>query len=81
MLEGEDKPLLPAAWSRSQKPKPSSPSPKAATIRSAACSPPWATTWTALHRDRIGGLALPEDLAAGGYRVLGEAGVTAVFGG
>ena len=30
---------------------------------------------TALHRDRIGGLALPEDLAAGSYRVLGNAGV------
>lgn len=26
-----------------------------------------------LHRDRIGGLALPEDLAAGHYRVLAEA--------
>ena len=35
----------------------------------------------ALHRDRVGGLALPEDLAAGSYRVLDEAGVGAVFGG
>jgi 16S rRNA pseudouridine516 synthase len=28
---------------------------------------------TALHRDRIGDLALPEDLAAGEYRILGDA--------
>jgi len=34
---------------------------------------------TALHRDRIGGLALPEDLAAGSYRVLGNAGVGMIF--
>jgi len=35
----------------------------------------------ALHRDRVGGLALPEDLAAGSYRVLGEAEVGAIFDG
>jgi 16S rRNA pseudouridine516 synthase len=34
----------------------------------------------ALHRDRIGGLALPEDLVAGEWRVLGEAEVAAIFG-
>jgi 16S rRNA pseudouridine516 synthase len=34
----------------------------------------------ALHRDRVGGLELPEDLAAGSYRVLGEAEVGAIFG-
>ena len=28
---------------------------------------------TALHRDRIGGLTLPEDLEPGQYRLLGEA--------
>ncbi|GJD30794.1 Ribosomal small subunit pseudouridine synthase A [Methylobacterium adhaesivum] len=35
----------------------------------------------ALHRDRIGGLALPDDLAAGAYRIMGEADISAVFGG
>ncbi|KQP61265.1 pseudouridine synthase [Methylobacterium sp. Leaf108] len=35
----------------------------------------------ALHRDRIGGLALPEDLEAGAYRILGEAEIQAVFAG
>ena len=36
---------------------------------------------TALHRDRVGGLALPTDLAAGGYRVMTAADVAAVFAG
>lgn len=35
----------------------------------------------ALHRDRVGGLALPADLGAGGYRVLGPGEIAAVFAG
>ena len=34
---------------------------------------------TALHRDRIGGLELPVDLAAGAYRVVGADGIAQVF--
>jgi 16S rRNA pseudouridine516 synthase len=34
---------------------------------------------TALHRDRIGALALPDELAPGGYRVLGSADLARVF--
>ncbi|KST57059.1 16S rRNA pseudouridine(516) synthase [Methylobacterium sp. GXS13] len=34
----------------------------------------------ALHRDRVGGLDLPADLPAGGYRVMAPADVAAVFG-
>ena len=33
----------------------------------------------ALHRDRIGGLALPDDLPAGVFRIMGEAHIAAVF--
>jgi 16S rRNA pseudouridine516 synthase len=33
----------------------------------------------ALHRDRIGGLDLPADLAPGSYRIMGEAELAAVF--
>jgi 16S rRNA pseudouridine516 synthase len=33
----------------------------------------------ALHRDRIGGLALPDDLAPGAWRILGEADQAAIF--
>ena len=36
---------------------------------------------TALHRDRVGGLNLPPDLAAGTYRVMTAADVAAVFAG
>jgi 16S rRNA pseudouridine516 synthase len=35
---------------------------------------------TALHRLSVGGLALPEDLGPGEYRVLGEAEKAAVLG-
>lgn len=34
---------------------------------------------TALHRDRIGGLDLPADLAPGAYRVMGEDDVAKIF--
>jgi 16S rRNA pseudouridine516 synthase len=36
---------------------------------------------TALHRDRVGGLDLPADLAAGNYRVMTAADVGALFAG
>lgn len=35
----------------------------------------------ALHRDRVGGLTLPEDLAAGAYRILGPDEIAAIFAG
>ena len=35
----------------------------------------------ALHRDRVGGLDLPEDLGPGEHRILGEAEIAAVFAG
>ncbi len=35
----------------------------------------------ALHRDRVGGLELPPDLAAGAYRIMGPAEIDAVFAG
>jgi 16S rRNA pseudouridine516 synthase len=34
---------------------------------------------TALHRDRVGGLALPDDLQPGEYRILGEADIAQVL--
>jgi 16S rRNA pseudouridine516 synthase len=34
----------------------------------------------ALHRDRVGALALPDDLEPGAIRILGEAEITLVFG-
>ena len=35
----------------------------------------------ALHRDRIGGLDLPSDLAPGDYRTMTQADIDAVFSG
>ena len=71
MLEGEDKPLLPAVL------EPLTPTTARLTVsegryhqvrRMFAAA---GNHVTALHRDRIGGLQLPPDLAPGGYRVLG----------
>ncbi len=35
----------------------------------------------ALHRDQVGGLRLPDDLAAGEFRILGQDGIAAIFAG
>jgi len=79
MLEGEDKPLLPALLEVAV------PTRAFVTVTEgryhmvrrmfAACG----NHVTALHRDRIGDLALPDDLAAGQFRVLGEADIARVF--
>jgi 16S rRNA pseudouridine516 synthase len=34
----------------------------------------------ALHRDRVGGLSLPDELAAGEYRILGADEAAVIFG-
>nr|WP_205598349.1 pseudouridine synthase [Caulobacter sp. 17J65-9] len=80
MLEGEEKPLLPAELEAL------SPTEALLTIHEgryhqvrrmfAAIG----NHVNALHRDRIGGLDLPADLPAGEWRVMSEADVAAVFG-
>ncbi|MBC6981861.1 pseudouridine synthase [Caulobacter sp. 17J80-11] len=81
MLEGEEKPLLPAEL------EVLSPTEALLTIhegRYHQVRRMFAAVGnhvTALHRDRIGGLDLPSDLPAGEWRVMGEADVAAVFGG
>jgi 16S rRNA pseudouridine516 synthase len=79
MLEGEDKPLLPALL------EVASPTRAYVTITEgryhqvrrmfAACG----NHVTALHRDRVGDLALPEDLGPSEFCVLGEAEIAQVF--
>jgi pseudouridine synthase len=79
MLDNEDKPLLPAVL------EVLSPMEALVTITEgryhqvrrmfAAVSNHVVT----LHRDRVGGLALPEDLAPGEYRLLGEAEIAQVL--
>jgi 16S rRNA pseudouridine516 synthase len=79
MLEGDDKPLLPVEME--------SQSPIHATVilhegRYHQVRRMFAALGnhvTALHRDRIGGLDLPADLESGGYRILGDADLAAIF--
>ncbi|HUO22911.1 MAG TPA: 16S rRNA pseudouridine(516) synthase [Caulobacteraceae bacterium] len=79
MLEGDDKPLAPATL------EPLSPTLARLTItegRYHQVRRMFAVVSNhveALHRDRIGGLDLPDDLPAGAWRLMGEADVAAVF--
>lgn len=79
MLEGEDKPLQPAVL------EPLSATTALLTItegRYHQVRRMFAAVGNhvdALHRDRLGGLALPDDLAAGEWRIMTEADVAAVF--
>jgi len=79
MLEGEDKPLLPAAMEAL------SPASAVVTITEGRYHQvrrmfaALGNHVTALHRDRMGGLDLPDDLAPGGFRVLTEAEIALVL--
>ncbi|QCK84690.1 16S rRNA pseudouridine(516) synthase [Phreatobacter aquaticus] len=80
MLEGEDKPLLPAEL------EVISPVSAHVTVHEGRYHQvrrmfaALGNHVTALHRDLVGGLDLPEDLEPGQYRLLGEADVKAIFG-
>lgn len=81
MLEGETKPLLPAVMETV------SPTEALLTLtegRYHQVRRMFAAVGnhvTALHRESMGGLDLPDDLAAGAYRLMTEADVAAVFAG
>jgi 16S rRNA pseudouridine516 synthase len=81
LLEGEEKPLLPAAL------EVLSPTRARLTItegRYHQVRRMFAAVGNhveALHRERIGGLSLPDDLEPGRYRVLDGVGVAGIFGG
>jgi 16S rRNA pseudouridine516 synthase len=80
MLEGEDKPLLPVPMETL------GPNHARVTLmegRYHQVRRMFAAVGnhvTALHRDRVGGLALPDDLAPGQYRLLTTGDLDAVFG-
>jgi 16S rRNA pseudouridine516 synthase len=81
MLEGEDKPLLPAVL------EPLSPTEALLTItegRYHQVRRMFAAVGNhvaALHRDRVGGLDLPQDLAPGAYRLMTDDAMAALFAG
>jgi len=80
MLEGEDKPLLPAGL------EPLSDTETFLTItegRYHQVRRMFAAVGNhvlQLHRDRIGGLGLPDDLEPGAYRLMGESDIKTLFG-
>jgi 16S rRNA pseudouridine516 synthase len=80
MLEGEDKPLLPAEL------EVLSPTSAHVTVHEGRYHQvrrmfaALGNHVTALHRDLVGGLDLPDDLEPGKYRLLDEADVKAIFG-
>ncbi len=80
MLEGDDKPLLPAVL------EPISPTEAILTIgegRYHQVRRMFAAVGNhvlALHRDRIGGLTLPDDLAPGAFRLMAAGDLDALFG-
>lgn len=84
MLDGEDKPLLPVAMEITDEGAPGSPVVRVTLTEGryhqvrrmfAALG----NHVAALHRDRVGGLALPAGLAAGTYQVMDDATVARIF--
>ena len=79
MLEGEDKPLAPAVL------EPLSPTTARLTVTEGRYHQvrrmfsAVGNHVEALHRDRIGALDLPADLAPGEHRLLGPADIAALF--
>ncbi|MCJ2033770.1 pseudouridine synthase [Methylobacterium sp. J-068] len=81
MLEGEEKPLLPVDF------EPESETGAVVTLHEGRYHQvrrmfaALGNHVTALHRDRVGGLNLPGDLAPGAHRILGAGEIAAVFAG
>lgn len=80
MLEGEDKPLLPAVLEPLGEREARLIIEEGRYHQVRRMFAAVGNHVTALHRDRIGGLALPDDLAAGEYRVLSAQTAETVFG-
>jgi 16S rRNA pseudouridine516 synthase len=79
MLEGEERPLLPVAFAAEGPTRASVTLTEGRYHQVRRMFAALGNHVTALHRDRIGALALPAELAPGQYRLLGEADVAAVF--
>lgn len=81
MLEGEEKPLLPAVLDVEDATHAALTLSEGRYHQVRRMFAALGNHVAALHRDRVGGLALPADLEAGAYRVMGPEDVAALFGG
>jgi 16S rRNA pseudouridine516 synthase len=79
MLDDEDKPLLPAQFEAASEKRGFLTITEGRYHQVRRMFAAIGNHVTALHRDRIGALALPDELAPGGYRVLGSAELARVF--
>ncbi|ACL56087.1 pseudouridine synthase [Methylobacterium nodulans] len=79
MLEGEDKPLLPVELVAEGPTRASVTLTEGRYHQVRRMFAAVGNHVTALHRDRVGRLDLPADLAPGAYRILGEAELAQVF--
>ena len=79
LLEGEDKPLLPARMEAHSSTSASLTLTEGRYHQVRRMFAAVGNHVTALHRDRIGELTLPQDLEAGQYRLLGEADLALVL--
>jgi 16S rRNA pseudouridine516 synthase len=79
MLEGEDKPLLPAQMDVAGDRRAYVTISEGRYHQVRRMFAAVGNHVTALHRDRVGGLALPDDLQPGAYRLLDEADVNLVL--
>jgi 16S rRNA pseudouridine516 synthase len=79
MLEGEDKPLKPARFEALSATEALVTISEGRYHQVRRMFAAVGNHVTALHRDRIGGLDLPDDLAPGQYRLLSEADLDAIF--
>jgi 16S rRNA pseudouridine516 synthase len=79
MLDGEDKPLLPAHMEAASDKRAYVTITEGRYHQVRRMFAAVGNHVTGLHRDRVGGLALPDDLAAGQYRILNEADLALVL--
>ena len=81
MLEGEDKPLLPVEMEAEDATHCTVTLHEGRYHQVRRMFAAMGNHVDALHRDRVGGLTLPADLAAGAYRILGPDEIAAIFAG
>ncbi len=81
MLEGEDKPLLPVEMEAEDATHCTVTLHEGRYHQVRRMFAAMGNHVDALHRDKVGGLTLPDDLAAGAYRILEPDAIATIFAG